>query len=108
MDVDKVLQVITQSTATISELNVGIVTAADQQLLSTEGVKESLCTIRSNATLAAGQVESTAEAARQMQELSELMEQSVGQFLCQDDEEPSGAQAGDDVSLPAFAKWARA
>lgn len=108
MDVDRVLQVITQSTATISELNVGIVTAADQQMYSAEAVKESLQTIRSNATLAAGQVESTAEAARQMQELSELMEQSVRQFLCQDGEEPSGAQADDAASKSAFAKWATA
>ena len=81
------LQVIASSTATISELNNGIVMAADQQTAATQEVKESIRSIRANASLATDQVQSTAGAAQEMLALSQSMEESVGQFRCEDAED---------------------
>lgn len=106
-EVDKLLQVIASSTATISELNDGIVAAADQQSTATQEVKQSIQSIRANASLAADQVQSTAGAAQEMLALSRLMEESVGQFRC-DGPEAQRRPSRELVRVGQFARGAGA
>jgi len=87
-EVDHVLQVIEKSTATIRELNGSIVAAADEQKLATANVLQGIQAIRDAAGLTVREIEKTALAAREMQNLSEEMESSVGQFRCDEAEEP--------------------
>jgi len=86
-EVKQVLQVIEKSTATIRELNGSIVAAADEQKTSTANVLQGVQSIRDAASLTVREIEKTALAAREMQNLSEEMEFSVGQFRC--DEPPA-------------------
>lgn len=85
-DVDSVPQVIAKSTATISELNASIVSAADQYKAATANVLHGIQLIRDAASLTVHETERTSSAAQEMQMLSEEMESSVGQFRC--DEPP--------------------
>jgi methyl-accepting chemotaxis protein len=89
-EVDKVLQVIAQSTASISELNGSIVAAADQHRAATSNVLQGIQAIRAAATVTVDEIEKTAMAAREMQDLSEDMESSVGQFRCDEPVEEEG------------------
>jgi len=81
-EVDAVLQVIAKSTATISELNGSIVAAADHYKAATANVLQGIQSIRDAASLTVHEIERTSSAAKEMQNLSDEMESSVGQFRC--------------------------
>ncbi len=81
-EVDEVLQVIARSTATICQLSGSIVAAADQHKAATAHVLQGIQSIRDAASLTVQEIEKTALAAQEMQDLSEDMESSVGQFRC--------------------------
>jgi methyl-accepting chemotaxis protein len=81
-EVDEVLQVIALSTATIRQLNGSIVTAADQHKAATAHVLHGIQSIRDAACRTVDEIATTAQAAQEMQDLSEHMEDSVGQFRC--------------------------
>jgi methyl-accepting chemotaxis protein len=83
--VDRILEVIAQSTGAISDLNSDIAQAAEQQHAATENVIASLEEIRSTTQLAADEVLRTTQATQQMRTLSEHMEASVKQFQCDND-----------------------
>jgi methyl-accepting chemotaxis protein len=87
-EVDQVLQVIEKSTATIRTLNGSIVASADEQKMATANVLEGIQSIRDAAGLTVREIEKTALAAREMQNLSKEMEASVGQFRCDEADKP--------------------
>lgn len=81
-EVEEVLHVIEKSTATIRELNGSIVAAADQQKTATANVLQGIQSIRDAASLTVREIEQVTLATREMQNLSQEMEASVGRFRC--------------------------
>ena len=84
-EVDELFQVIATSTALISKLNSSIVAVADHHRAATANVMEGIQSIRDAAGRTVEEIQKTATAAQEMQELSETMRSSVEQFR-RDDE----------------------
>jgi len=86
-DVDAVLLVIAKSTATMSELNGSIVSATEQHKAATAEMLQGIQDIRDASSLTFSEIERNSLAAQEMQNLSEEMEASVGQFRCDEKSE---------------------